>query len=107
MPDRSLEGRVAVITGGSRGLGRAMAVALGAEGATIALVARDEAKLNETAEAVRRQGSRAEIHLADVSSEEQVEALASKLGASHGKVQILVNNAGINIRKQITEFTLE
>lgn len=103
----SLQGKVAVITGGSRGLGRAMAVALAAEGASVALVARDRAKLAESAGAVEQAGGKASLHVADVAVEADVLALEKEIAARYGKVHILINNAGINLRKTITEFTLE
>lgn len=107
MNGKTLQGKVALITGGSRGLGRAMAVALGEAGASIALVARDEEKLKETAEAVRATGAEAEIFLADVTKEDQVNALQQQVLARFGHVHILINNAGMNLRKLLHEFTLE
>ncbi|MCC6537207.1 MAG: SDR family oxidoreductase [Bryobacterales bacterium] len=107
MSNSSLQGKVAVITGGSRGLGRAMAVALGAEGATIALVARDKAKLEESAAEVVKAGGKASLHVADVAVEADVLRLEQELAAQYGKIHILINNAGINLRKTITEFTLD
>ncbi|HEX2725270.1 MAG TPA: SDR family NAD(P)-dependent oxidoreductase [Beijerinckiaceae bacterium] len=107
MADKSLHGRIALITGGSRGLGRAMALALAGDGARLALVARDVAKLEEVAAEVREAGGTADIFRADVTDEKQVEALERDVTARCGKVQILINNAGINIRKNITEFTLD
>ena len=107
MSNQPLEGRVALITGGSRGLGKAMALALAADGATLALVARDAAKLQETAGEARALGVRVETFVADVTSEDQVHALQAQAADRLGRVHILINNAGINIRKQIHEFTLE
>ena len=102
-----LAGKVALITGASRGLGKAMALALAGEGAAIALVARDRAALEKTAEEVWRTGSGAQVFQADVTSERQVLRLEKEVAEVFGRVQILVNNAGINIRKQLTEFTLD
>lgn len=102
-----LAGKVAVITGASRGLGKAMALALAGEGANIALVARDREALDKTAEEVWRTGSGAQVFQADVTSEEQVLALEKEVGAAFGRAQVLINNAGINIRKPLTEFTLD
>lgn len=107
MNPKCLEGKVAVITGASRGLGRAMALALGEAGAKIALVARDEAKLQESADALKGIGAESAIFLADVAKEEPVAAVEKRIISHFGGVDILVNNAGINIRKNITEFTLE
>jgi NAD(P)-dependent dehydrogenase (short-subunit alcohol dehydrogenase family) len=104
---RKLEGKVAVITGGSRGLGRAMAIALAGAGARIALVGRDEAALAESAGLVADAGGEAHAFIADVTNEDSVTSLSAAVTAKFGKVQILVNNAGINIRKNLIEFTLE
>lgn len=107
MKEKTLAGRVALITGGSRGLGRAMAVALGEAGASLALVARDEAKLDETAVAVRAAGGEAATFVADVTHEEPVNRLRDAVLERFGHVHILINNAGMNLRKPIHEFTLE
>ncbi len=102
-----LQDRIALITGASRGLGKAMALALAAEGASIALVARDREELQKTAEEVWRTGSGAQVFQADITSEDQVLRLEKEVADAFGRVHILINNAGINIRKPITEFTLE
>jgi NAD(P)-dependent dehydrogenase (short-subunit alcohol dehydrogenase family) len=102
-----LAGKVALITGATRGLGKAMALALAGEGAAIALVARNRGALEKSAEAVWRTGSGAQVFQADVTSESQVLRLETEVTEAFGRVQILVNNAGINIRKQLTEFTLD
>ena len=107
MSNKALEGKIAVISGASRGLGKAMAVALASSGASIALVARDRVKLEETALAVRNAGGTAEIWTADITSEAAVAQLEKDIIARFGHVHILINNAGINIRKNIHEFTLD
>jgi len=107
MDGKPLSGKVALITGGSRGLGKAMALALAADGARVALVARDEEKLRDTAAAIRGQGGEAECFVADVADEQRVAALEQEVAARYGRVQILINNAGINIRKSLLDFTLE
>jgi NAD(P)-dependent dehydrogenase (short-subunit alcohol dehydrogenase family) len=84
-----------------------MANALGQGGAALALAARDRNALEETARAVREAGGEAEIFPADVTGQDSVNALRDQVMARFGKVHILINNAGINIRKQIHEFTLE
>lgn len=103
----SLAGRTALITGASRGLGKAMSLALAGAGAQLALVGRDREALDATAAEVRALGATAEIFLADVSDEASVLALEKAVAAHFGAVHILINNAGMNLRKQITEFTLE
>jgi NAD(P)-dependent dehydrogenase (short-subunit alcohol dehydrogenase family) len=101
-----LDGRTAVVTGGSRGLGRAIAIALAGAGARLALVARDRDKLEETAAAIRAAGGDAATFTADVTDEAQVARLAADVGVRFGKVHILVNNAGINLRKNLTDFSM-
>lgn len=104
---KHLEGKVAVVTGGSRGLGRAMAVALAREGCKIAIVGRDQKMLAETASLCAEAGSEGVAFAADVTSEADVAQLGKDVIAKFGRVDILVNNAGINIRKNIDEFTLD
>jgi NAD(P)-dependent dehydrogenase (short-subunit alcohol dehydrogenase family) len=106
MNGKPLQGRTALITGASRGLGRAMAVALGGGGARLALVSRDLEKLEDSARAVRDTGAEAEIFRADVTDEGQVLELEREVSRRMGKIGILVNNAGVNVRKTITDFTL-
>lgn len=96
---KRLEGKTAVISGGSRGLGRAMAVALANEGVEVAVVGRDLAALDET---VRLAGN-AKAYQADITKEDEVASLASHFK----RVDILINNAGINIRKNLVDFTLD
>lgn len=99
----ALEGRVAVVTGASRGLGRAMSQALAAEGCRVVLVARDEQKLAETAALCA--GSR--TYRADITREDEVNALGEWLRREYGAAHILINSAGVNLRKPLVEFTLE
>ncbi len=102
-----LQGRIALITGASRGLGKAMAMAMGAEGARLALVSRNLEQLNAVAREIRERGAEAQVFPADVSREDHVARLEQEVQAALGRVHILINNAGINIRKPITDFTLE
>src|SRR5262249_6904299 len=102
-----LGGRVAVVTGASQGLGEAIAVALAADGAQVALVARDEVRLNTVAKRIRSAGGDASIFRTDVSSESEVRALERDVLARYGGVHILVNNAGVNVRKPVVDFTLD
>jgi len=106
MSTRKLEGKTALITGASKGLGRAMALALAEAGARLALVSRNLELLNETAGAVRQLGAEAVVFTADVTDEAQVLRLEKAVAGQFGKVQILINNAGMNIRKPVTDFTL-
>jgi len=105
--DRKLAGKTAIITGASKGLGKAMALSLARAGATVALVSRNLDQLNETAAAVKDAGAGARVFQADVADESQVLKLERDVSASLGKIHILINNAGINVRKPITDFTLD
>lgn len=105
-PTQSLSGRVALITGASRGLGRAMALALGAEGATVALVARDRAKLLSVREEVEAAAGKAAVFEADVCDEDRIAELEKEVSRELGRVQILINNAGMNLRKNLVDFSL-
>ena len=106
MKAKELKGRTAVITGGNRGLGKAIATALGAAGANIVLVARDKYVLASAAEEVRATGVEVSAFPADVTDEKQVFRLEQDIHGRIGQVDILVNNAGINIRKSVEHFTL-
>jgi NAD(P)-dependent dehydrogenase (short-subunit alcohol dehydrogenase family) len=107
MIEHSLNGKTAVITGASKGLGKAIALALGSAGANIALVSRDVEQLNAVKQAVKSAGGEAQVFPADVSEEEQVRRLEQDVLRTFNGVQILINNAGINLRKELVEFTLE
>jgi 3-oxoacyl-[acyl-carrier protein] reductase len=90
------EGRVAVVTGGTRGIGRAIALRLAAEGANVAVSYRsNDDAAEETAEVVRAAGVKCEIFKGDVASPEEVQALFKGVSDVFGRVDILVNNAGI------------
>jgi 3-oxoacyl-[acyl-carrier protein] reductase len=91
----SLAGRVALVTGASRGIGRAIAEALGRAGATVVLGARDEAKLGEAVAAIVSAGGRASAVPLDVSRRESAEAAVAAVLERHGRIDGLVNNAGI------------
>ncbi len=106
MSTGKLQGKAALITGASKVLGKAMALALAEAGARLALVSRNLQQLNQTAAAVRELGAQATVFQADVTDEAQVLGLQKAVARDLGKLQILINNAGINIRKPVTEFTL-
>ncbi|HMJ62234.1 MAG TPA: SDR family NAD(P)-dependent oxidoreductase [Bryobacteraceae bacterium] len=102
----SLDGKIALITGASKGLGKAMALALSRAGATVALVSRDETKLQAVKQEIENAGGKAELFIADVKDEQQVERLEADVSKRLGKIQILVNNAGVNLRKNLIDFSL-
>jgi NAD(P)-dependent dehydrogenase (short-subunit alcohol dehydrogenase family) len=101
-----IDGKIALITGGARGLGRAMATALAEAGADIALSGRSAEACRETAEGITAAtGRRARGFAADVTKLADVERLVTEVEAELGPVDILVNNAGINIRGPIQQLT--
>ena len=91
----SLQGRIALVTGASQGLGRACAVELARAGATVVLAARNEVKLAEAVAEIEAAGGQAAAIPLDVASEESIKAGAKAVLERFGKVEILVNNAGI------------
>ena len=90
-----LKGRIALVTGASQGIGRACALELARAGATVALAARNETKLAEVSAEIEAAGGQAAIFRLDVSSEESIKSGAKAVLERFGKVEILVNNAGI------------
>ncbi len=107
MSNQSLKGRTAVITGASKGLGKSMALALAGAGANLALVSRNLDGLNIVAKEARGLGVEAEAFTADVTQEEQVRTVEKAIIGRFDRIQILINNAGINILKAVTEFTAD
>ena len=91
----SLQGRTALVTGASQGIGRACAVALGKAGARVGLAARNETKLNEVAAEIATLGGAAAVFALDIANEESIKACAKAAIAHFGSIEILVNNAGI------------
>lgn len=102
---KQLSGRTAVITGAGKGLGKAMALALAEAGAIVVLVGRNKELLAETEQACARFGQGTLTLTADITSEEQVRSIEKAVVEKYGKVHILINNAGINNRKPVTDFT--
>jgi NAD(P)-dependent dehydrogenase (short-subunit alcohol dehydrogenase family) len=94
--DFSLEGKVAIVTGGSRGIGRSIAIGLAEHGADVAVAARKPEALEEATEAVRATGRRAIAVPTNVRRAEELQALVSRARDELGRVDILVNNAGTN-----------
>ena len=101
-----LSGRSAIITGGSKGLGKAMAAGLASAGANVFLVSRTQEEADNTATSIANDfGVQAIGHVADVTSQEATEAMAARAIEAFEKVDILINSAGINIRGAIDEVT--
>ncbi len=90
-----LERKVAIITGGGKGIGKAIAQAFAADGAAVVLAARTLSKLEESVDEIRKKGGRAIAIQTDVSDEKQVERMVVETVGALGRIDILVNNAGI------------
>ena len=103
----ALGGRVAVVTGGNRGLGEAFAHALAEAGAAVVIAARDEARSAAVVEALRVAGGRASAVGTDVTDRRSVEALRDAVLAEHGHVDVLVNNSGVCFHRPALEVPEE
>jgi 3-oxoacyl-[acyl-carrier protein] reductase len=90
-----LANKIALVTGASQGIGRACAITLAAQGATVALAARNEEKLRAVAQEITAAGGQAEPFVLDIASETSVKDTAKAVIAKFGRIDILVNNAGI------------
>ena len=101
-----LDGRSAVVTGGGRGIGRAVALGLSEAGAKLTVADIDLAAAEETAGAIREQGGEAIAIALDVADEAAVEAGIKKAAQTHGGIDVLVNNAGTAIRRPSIELSL-
>ena len=103
--DRSLAGAVAgkvvMITGASSGIGKSAALRVGEAGGTVLLVARTPEKLEETRAEIEEAGGVAHIHQCDLADIDDIERMADEVLAAHGKVDVLVNNAGRSIRRSV------
>jgi NAD(P)-dependent dehydrogenase (short-subunit alcohol dehydrogenase family) len=101
-----LDGRVAMVTGGAGGIGRATALALASIGARLAVVDLDERACDPVVAEIATRGGAAAVYRADVGDEDSVEALFEAIVRREGRVDIVVNNAGIAIRRPATELSL-
>lgn len=101
----SLAGRTALVTGGSSGIGKAVARALAGAGASVVVVARREAELKATVDELEREGRTAAWVSADLGSRDGVRAAAEEAAGVFGEPDILVNSAGINLRPPLSELT--
>jgi 3-oxoacyl-[acyl-carrier protein] reductase len=103
----NLTGQTALVTGGSKGIGKAICFALAREGANVVIAARDESKIRETMEELKERSGKVLAIQADVRYEEDVKNLISKIIKEFGRLDILVNNAGVAYRKRLEETTLK
>ena len=106
MPKR-LHGKIAVVTGASRGVGRAISVSLAKEGAAVVLAARALDKLRETARQVEDVGAKAEIVVTDLAEEESIKDLVEATNSKFGRLDILVNNAGLTHSAELEKTTTQ
>jgi short-subunit dehydrogenase len=95
------EDRTVMITGASSGIGRAAALKVGKAGGTVLLVARSDDKLQETKAEIEHLGGVAFVHKADLSDSDDIDRMAAEVLAEHGRVDVLVNNAGRSIRRSV------
>lgn len=105
MPSLRLDGRAALVTGGSRGLGLGMALALAHSGADVALAARSAGQLGEAADLVRETGRNVLVLPTDVADVGAVRTMVSDAHEHFGRLDILVNAAGVNLRQPAETFT--
>lgn len=107
LPSFELTGRVAVVTGASRGIGRALAIGLAEAGADVAVLARSKADLEKVASEIRGIGRKAYAYVVDITKREDIEESLRKIAEEAGSIDILVNNAGMNIRTPALDVTEE
>lgn len=104
---KQLTGKVAIVTGASRGIGRAISIALAQEAATVVLAARSIEKLKETADKVVEAGGKAEIVITELAEEESIKNLVQVTSEKFGQLDILINNAGVTHSAQFEQVTTE
>jgi NAD(P)-dependent dehydrogenase (short-subunit alcohol dehydrogenase family) len=102
-----LDGRIAIVTGGGSGIGRAAALALAQVGACVAVTDLDEAAAQEVAAQISSDGGVAQAHGMDITDPAQVDAVIDAIAQDQGGIDILVNNAGISVRYRSTEISTE
>lgn len=101
------EGRVAVVTGAASGIGRATSLALAERGCALAVADIDEDGLAETAEMVEKMGRKVSSHRVDVADKERMRAFADEVATQHGKINVVVNNAGVAVQSTLEDHDLD
>jgi NAD(P)-dependent dehydrogenase (short-subunit alcohol dehydrogenase family) len=107
LPSFSVENKTAIVTGAGRGIGRAISIGLAEAGADVALLSRTREDLSETAAQIEKLGQKAYIVPTDVSKREEIGEAITYVKEEAGKIDILINNAGMNIRSKALEVTDE
>lgn len=102
-----LKGQTAIVTGGGKGIGRAICLLLAREGVDVVIVARTEKEIRETARLIEKQGGRALAVKTDIRKEEEVIDMVSKAMNAFGRIDILVNNAGVAYNNYLVETSTE
>lgn len=100
-----LDGKVTLVTGGSRGIGKAIALAMAGAGADVALLGREVSTLNEVAAEIQAMGRKTACVQLDIANVDGIQGAVDQVIAELGSIDILVNNAGLNIRKEVLEYT--
>ncbi len=103
IPTASLHGKTAIVTGGSKGIGSAMALGLGHQGADVAIVSRNVTEGEQIAAQIRAMGRQSLAIACDVTNKVSVDAMVQNAMDAFGHIDILINNAGMNIRKPVVE----
>ncbi|GJM79653.1 short-chain dehydrogenase [Paenibacillus sp. HMSSN-139] len=104
-PSFDLNGKIAVITGASMGIGYGLAKALAHAGATVVVTARNMSKLEQLCEEIRQEGGKAYAVALDVTDVPQIQSVMNQIAKDHGRIDILVNNAGLGYNHPATEVT--
>ena len=106
-PDKRLPDRVAIITGGARGIGKGIALRYALEGANIVIADLKEKEAAGTIKEIKKKGGKAIFIKTDITDNNSIENMVKGTLASFGKIDILVNNAGISLMRKITEASIE
>jgi NADP-dependent 3-hydroxy acid dehydrogenase YdfG len=102
----SLDAKVAVVTGASKGIGRGIAIALASQGCKVILAARDKTKMAGVVSEITESGGLAEAVVTDVASEQSVDSLFAHVAKNYGQLDLLINNAGMAVSGRIDELSL-
>ncbi|HET7657092.1 MAG TPA: glucose 1-dehydrogenase [Bacillales bacterium] len=105
LPSFDLKGKTAVVTGAGRGIGRALAIGLAEAGADVAILSRTKAELEQTAAKIEETGQKAYLHTTDLTKQADVENAVGSIVRQAGRIDVLINNAGMNIRTPALEVT--